>query len=428
MTAKPLIELNCRACGAAPSPEQPFSCAQRGGDDRDHLIVSGLVGRPAWPEGLTRGNPYVTLRKRSFAYRLALEHGMSDGEFIETVEALDAAVEAVAGTGFRVTPLETARHASATVWAKDETGNVAGSHKARHLFGLLIYLTIAERVGCRAPGQPLAIASCGNAALAAATLAAAAKRHIRVFIPPTADASIVRQLTALGAVLTTCHRTEGEQGDPCYLAFRHALAGGAVPFSCQGPDNGLAIESGMTLGYEFVSQLLARGAAVDSLLLQVGGGAFASSIIAAFREAEMAGAVDKMPRIVAVQTEGAWPLRRAHQHMKARLEHVSLESCLSEALEHRSRFMWPWEDEPNSIASGILDDETYDWFAICRAVLETGGDVVTVGEPALKRARDWVEQGLGIEASYTGASGCAALGGDFGATVGVVVTGRRSDG
>ena len=26
--------------------------------------------------------------------------------------------------------------------------------------------------------------------------------------------------------------------------------------------------------------------------------------------------------------------------------------------------MWPWEEEPRSIATGILDDETYDWRAV----------------------------------------------------------------
>ena len=35
---------------------------------------------------------------------------------------------------------------------------------------------------------------------------------------------------------------------------------------------------------------------------------------------------------------------------------------------HRSQFMWPWEEPPHSVASGILDDETYDWLAILRGV------------------------------------------------------------
>ena len=31
-------------------------------------------------------------------------------------------------------------------------------------------------------------------------------------------------------------------GDPCYAAFRGLVADGAVPFCCQGPDNGLTVD------------------------------------------------------------------------------------------------------------------------------------------------------------------------------------------
>jgi len=61
-----------------------------------------------------------------------------------------------------------------SIWVKDETDNVAGSHKARHMFGLLVHLEVVRRLGMtERPLPPLAIASCGNAALAAAVVAAA---------------------------------------------------------------------------------------------------------------------------------------------------------------------------------------------------------------------------------------------------------------
>ena len=69
------------------------------------------------------------------------------------------------------------------MWVKDETGNVAGSHKARHLFGILLELRVAEALGHGDPASPLAIASCGNAAYAAAVVARAAGRELRVFVP-----------------------------------------------------------------------------------------------------------------------------------------------------------------------------------------------------------------------------------------------------
>ena len=57
----------------------------------------------------------------------------------------------------------------------------------------------------------------------------------------------------------TCPRRPGEAGDPSYLRLQEALAEGAVPFTCQGPDNGLAIEGGSTLAWEIADELRAAG-------------------------------------------------------------------------------------------------------------------------------------------------------------------------
>ena len=40
------------------------------------------------------------------------------------------------------------------VWVKDETGNVSGSHKARHLFDVLLQLEVAERLSWADPLEP----------------------------------------------------------------------------------------------------------------------------------------------------------------------------------------------------------------------------------------------------------------------------------
>jgi cysteine synthase len=79
------------------------------------------------------------------------------------------------------------RSRSVGLHIKDDTGNVGGSHKARHLFGVMLHLAVArhDREG------ELAVASCGNAALAAATLARAIHRPLRVFIPTWADPAVV---------------------------------------------------------------------------------------------------------------------------------------------------------------------------------------------------------------------------------------------
>jgi threonine synthase len=71
--------------------------------------------------------------------------------------------------------------------------------------------------------------------------------------------------------------------------------------------------------------------------------------------------------------------------------------------------MWPWEEAPHSVAHGILDDETYDWLAVVRAMLETGGSAVVVDEDTLRDACDLGFETTGIPADHTGTSGLAGL-------------------
>ncbi len=245
-----------------------------------------------------------------------------------------------------------------------------------------------------------------------------------------ADRVIVDRLEELGAVLTACPRSSAGTGDPCVARFREAVAGGALPFACQGNENGLTIEGGKTLGYEMVSSLLANRQSLDRLFIQVGGGALASACIQAFREAHDLGFIDRLPRVHAVQTEGAYPLRIAYEAVVERIfdgiedsipeneeERASfivesvppslVEDTLRYAASHRSEFMRPWPTPPRSVAGGILDDETYDWMVVIRGMLATGGFPVVVSEERLSEAHVVAHRGTGIGVDPTGSAGLA---------------------
>ena len=71
--------------------------------------------------------------------------------------------------------------------------------------------------------------------------------------------------------------------------------------------------------------------------------------------------------------------------------------------------MWPWEQEPHSIAHGILDDETYDWLAVVEGMLTTGGTPVVAAEEALARAHALAVDATGIDVDPTGSAGLAGL-------------------
>ncbi len=411
----PLSRLVCAGCGAGPDPAEPypFRCPNAGaGDDVDHVLRRELdLSRLRFPAGDGADpNPFVRYRSLLHAYQAGRAGGLADEELVALVRDLDERVAAVDGHGFAVTPFARSDGlsdglgfaAGGGVWVKDETGNVSGSHKARHLFGVLLWLEVAERLGLTGGARPdLAIASCGNAALAAALVAAAGDRRLRVFVPVDADETVLERLEELGALVTTCPRREGVPGDPTVEALLQALAEGAIPFTCQGNLNGLAVEGGETLGWE----IAAAGVPLDRLLVQVGGGALASACVHALAESHTLGAVSRTPRVDTVQTESAWPLKRAFDAVVA---HGGT-SALGYAARHRREFMWPWEEEPHSVAHGILDDETYDWLAVVEGMLGSGGEPLVVGERLLEHANTLARRQTGVAVDPTGSAGLAGL-------------------
>ena len=71
--------------------------------------------------------------------------------------------------------------------------------------------------------------------------------------------------------------------------------------------------------------------------------------------------------------------------------------------------MWPWEEEPKSVATGILDDETYDWAAVVGGMLATHGSPVVVSEDTLREANALALEATAIDVDHTGSSGLAGL-------------------
>jgi threonine synthase len=419
------VSLRCEGCGWTAPRSGPlvFVCPHAGTDAADHVLAPTLAPAPeAWvPDD--SDNPFLRYRRRLHAYAYARALGLSDAEYVDKVHALDQRVAEVDGRGFRVTRfgLEAGLADGAPVWVKHEHENVSGSHKGRHLFGVLLHLEFAAAAGLADPFAPLAIASCGNAALAAAVLARAAERTLDVYVPPDAHPRVVARLYALGATVHVCARTEGAAGDPTVAAFRAAVSRGAVPFACQGTDNGLTLDGGKTLGYE----LLDAGVALDRVFVQVGGGALASCVTRAFAEADAAGALPKMPRWMAVQGESVAPLAAAYRRL---LQSLSARSCalapddpnaladfaaaspareaaLADLAAHRARYLRPWPTPAPSVAHGILDDEVYDGAAVLRAVVRSGGRVLTVDEATLTEA----ETRAGAAVDATGTAGLAGL-------------------
>lgn len=147
-------------------------------------------------------------------------------------------------------------------------------------------------------------------------------------------------------------------------------------------------------------------------MVQVGGGALTSACAQALREAVELGALPRQPRIHTFQTTSAHPLERAYARVRAKLPPAArqkdIDSALRSAAANRSGYMWPWEQTPHSIATGILDDETYDWRAVVGAMLSTGGQPLVVTEERFAEANK-LGHAAGYPVDATGSSGLAGL-------------------
>jgi threonine synthase len=388
----------------------PFTCPRATPDDRHHVLHPLTGPIEAGPDRIDDPNPFVAYGPRMAWWGFGRAHGMTEA-------ALIALAREVAD-GFAVTPF-TAHDLGCRepVWVKDETGNVGGSHKGRHLAGILLHLRVAEALGLgERARRPLAISSCGNAAIAAATLAHRAEWPLRVFVPDWAPPAVLSTIEASGAEIVVCARRDDDPaGDPALLRFREAVAAGALPFTVQGPENALCLDGGRTLGWELADAIGTPGgpASLDRIAVQVGGGSLAACV---------GWGLGPGVRLDTVQVQGCAPLARAWWRAK------DAGYTDAQVPDRWGQLMTSWE-RPRSVADGILDDETYDWIADFIVMAASGGRPIVVPEEAIVEAAE-IAGRTGIDVSATGAAGVAALlVGDgrpaAGETVAVIFSGVR---
>jgi threonine dehydratase len=371
----------CAVCGASVdiATACPWKCPNATPADPYHALH--LVDDGAPSEDLDDPNPFVRYGRRLAWWAFARANGMSDSD----CTALTRAV----AEGFTITPFgrndALSDELAHDTWVKDETGNVAGSHKARHLVPIVLHLRAAEELGLLPVRAPLAIASCGNAAIAAATLAQRVDWPIDVHVPTWMSADVGHMLDRAGARIHTCERRATDPpGDPAMLRFREAVTDGAIPFTVQGPENALCLDGGRTLGWEMRDALPDAGP--WRVIVQVGGGALAACVGAG---------LGPSIRLDTVQAEGCAPLAAAWGRLADR--------------PHPERdwpdVMRPWPD-PHSLADGILDDETYDWIADVDAMKASGGQPIIASESDIVRAHRLAID-AGFDVSATGSAGLA---------------------
>jgi len=457
--------LTCPSCDKSYSIESGTFGCPGSRPAEEHILRRTLPADPELSESIRTA--WASGSRRTFYLFHPLLSGCSLIGYARYRRILDAMTDRLLrleGRDFDVTPLteepdlKASLGRSGRLWVKNETGNVTGSHKGRHLMGTLLYLEALRELKGETVKQILAIYSCGNAALGASAVACAGGYELHAFVPEDVDPTVAAMLAERGTLVEKIPRARTGEGDPCYLAFRKALnQNGWLPFACAGSDNWSNIEGGATLGWEMVMQLLDRSEKIDSVVIQVGGGALARSVAQALEEALQLRFIDTLPRIHVCQPEGGFPFGRAYLLALAEIARLSgrsfdlrydrsadpvvqlqrttafaaarpdqiqeiaalvrrsfdspvVQSMLNDMAREPGHFMWPWDGAPpHSLAHGILDDVTYDWYHLLRAVLRSGGRAEILAEETIREAYEKAQLHTGVSVCPTGASGLAGL-------------------
>jgi threonine synthase len=242
----------------------------------------------------------------------------------------------------------------ANVLVKDEGRLPTGSFKAR---GLVMAVAMAKELGVTRIAMP----TNGNAGAALAAYATRCGIETIVFCPEDTPEINVREIQAQGARVW---RVNGLIDDCGAIVGKGAAEGRWFDFSTL--KEPYRIEGKKTMGLELAAQLGWR--LPKAIFYPTGGGTGLIGMWKAFDELERLGWIgSERPRMYAVQASGCAPIVRAFEAGE----------------EHAER----WEDA-HTVAAGIRVPRAVGDFLILRAVRESGGKALGVGDPAILAAVD----------------------------------------
>ena len=269
--------------------------------------------------------------------------------------------EDIVSLGEARTPLVALREAPHLL-VKDEARLPTGSFKAR---GIALAVAMAKALGVTRIAMP----TNGNAGAALAAYAARAGIEAIALCPADTPEANIREMSAQGARVW---RVNGLIDDCGRIVGQGAAEGRWFDLSTL--KEPYRIEGKKTMGLELAEQL--GWELPDVIFYPTGGGTGLIGMWKAFGELEAMGLIaSKRPRMVAVQAAGCAPIVKAFE----------------EGSEHAAR----WEDAATG-AAGIRVPKAIGDFLILRAVRESGGFAMAVGEEALmeETARSAREEGL----------------------------------
>ena len=263
------------------------------------------------------------------------------------------------GEGF--TPLVEMDFDGRTVLIKQDQLFPTGSYKDR---GAALLISKVKELGV----QRVVEDSSGNAGCAVAAYCARAGVACEIFVPEDTAAAKLAQITAYGATLK---KVPGSREDTARAALRAA----AGRYYASHSWNPFFFHGTKTFAFEVCEQLGWKSP--GTVIVPVGNGTLLLGCAIGFRELLGAGVIDRMPKLVGVQSANCAPLHRAFKDGADAVPHI---------------------EKTPTIAEGIAIAEPARGMQVVEAVRRSGGEFVIVDDAEIEAAlKDTCGKGFYIE-------------------------------
>ncbi|MCK5378579.1 MAG: threonine synthase [Acidobacteria bacterium] len=260
------------------------------------------------------------------------------------------------------------------LWLKDDSRNPSGSTKDRA--SLLVAAKAAEY-----GFETIATASTGNAATALAAVCAASGQRAVVLVPAEAPPAKLTQMLAYGAEVVP---VDGSYDDAFELCMEACAEFGW--YNRNTALNPFTLEGKKTLALEVARQLAPE--IPDAVIVPTGDGVILGGFAKGFADLAAWGLIDRVPRLIAVQPQGA--------------------SALVSALADGAEDVTPVPGAA-SIADSLVVEAPRNARSALRRIRESGGGGVTVSDEAIIGAIARLARLTGVFAEPAAAASLAGL-------------------
>jgi len=260
------------------------------------------------------------------------------------------------------------------LWLKDDSRNPSGSTKDRA--SLLVAAKAAEY-----GFETIATASTGNAATALAAVCAASGQRAIVLVPAGAPPAKLTQMLAYGAEVVPI---DGSYDDAFELC-RHACAEFGW-YNRNTALNPFTLEGKKTLALEIARQLGSE--TPDAVIVPTGDGVILGGVAKGFSDLVDWGLINRVPRLIAVQPEGA----------------SSLISALADGAEDVTTV-----PGAASVADSLVVKAPRNARLALRRIRQSGGGGITVSDDAIIAAIGRLARLTGVFAEPAAAASLAGL-------------------